>query len=329
MSRPLRYYTSQELVRRRFKDFHGGAASAAKGRSIATHVEQGLNFFDASTSVPISIRPLTQYYGVAALTRAVALFCSPTLTEGSLKQGHGLSVTNWSVISSASTRRGLSELNLRVTNGLLTDVLAATEGNAPFRANTGGASNWKTTLDSPPAGTEFTFNSLLSLIPDSWREYESWMQIAPHDRFTLSGVSGDDETQTMEWVLTSSAGADRAKVLFPGEPTEPSGDTGEIRVRTSTGPHFQPVQLHHGAFDIGDVLLVPPITTDYQFSSLATLYATSYVLSMLARYRLSDWLAVWRGEKGDSARPLFERIMSLIESDFPTVCADTMESPTE
>jgi hypothetical protein len=102
----------------------------------------------------------------------------------------------------------------------------------------------------------------------------------------------------------------------------------DVTVLTSTDPHFQPVQLHHGAFDIGDTLLVPPIGSQVSLSTIEIYYATSYVMSMLARYRLSDWLAVWRGEKGDNARPVFERAMDLIQEQYLRVCADLMNVAT-
>src|SRR6266540_2391222 len=74
MNRSIRYFESQEIVRRRYHHLHGRYPNAAKARSIALHVEQGVNFIKSATRAPISIRPLLQFYGVAALARAVTIF---------------------------------------------------------------------------------------------------------------------------------------------------------------------------------------------------------------------------------------------------------------
>lgn len=64
---------------------------------------------------------------------------------------------------------------------------------------------------------------------------------------------------------------------------------------------------------------------DCGLSPIGTYYTVAFTMSMLARYRLSDWLAIWRGEKGDSASPLFEQVMALIQTEFPQLCAHILD----
>jgi len=94
MNRSIRFFESQEIIRLRYRDLHGRHPNAAKARSIALHVEQGANFIESATLAPISIRPLLQYYGVAALARAVTIFRSIDRVESTLTPGHGYSICN-------------------------------------------------------------------------------------------------------------------------------------------------------------------------------------------------------------------------------------------
>jgi len=132
MTRELAYFTSQELVRRKFNEAHDRTLSAAKARSIALHVEQGLNFFEASRDVPVSIRPLTQFYGVAALTRAVSLFRSTTLSEEGLTGGHGLSIVDWSAVNGSKPNRGFDAVRVKVSKGLFTGSSRRGVGRCEF-----------------------------------------------------------------------------------------------------------------------------------------------------------------------------------------------------
>lgn len=301
--------------------------NGTKARSIATHVEQGLSFFDAAANVPISIRPLAQYYGVASLCRAVTMFCSQSVSEKTLAPGHGLMVTNWDVLSAESPRRGISELSLTVTRGTFNDVAVATAQSTRYLVNS-SAPNWTLALEPPRLEVKFSFVSLLGLFPDLWDEYGMWVESRSPDRFELASLKSGTADRTMDWVLKSNSDIETVMPLFPEEETTPTTETNGVHVTTKDDVHFQPVQHFHSAFDvIGDVLLVPPIIPKGQFSGITSMYAASYVMSMLARYRLTDWLAVWRGEKGDSARPLLDQLMSLIGAEFPKLCADAFEAP--
>jgi hypothetical protein len=314
----LRFFTSQELVRKRFTDFHDHQVSAKKARSISTHVEQGLNFIESASAVPVSIKPLTQYYGVAALCRAVTLFTSPTLTEHMLTQGHGLGISNWAVLDAEAADRGIGELKVEVTKGLFSDFAEATQGAMRFRSNS-SAVNWRPTLERIPIGSNLTFRSLIGLMPDLWPEHRAWSN-EEHPQFLLKSV--ETFTDKANWELASSFTG--VEVLFPDEQVHVETKDKSISVETSATARYQPVQKHTGAFGIGDVLLVPPVTEEGAFSPLAIMYGVAYVMSMLARYRLSDWLAAWRGEKGDSARPMFEHAMEMIGERVPQLCADMM-----
>jgi YaaC-like Protein len=327
VNRSIRYFTSQEFIRQRYYLLHGRSPNAAKARSIALHVDQGINFIDSATRAPVSIRPLLQYYGVAALARAVSVFRDVNRAENTLTPGHGLHVLDWNVLGCSHAGRGFSDLNVQVTAGLFSDLSAATGGLAHFYANNSGP-NWLVKLGAIEAGAEFNFTDLLGLLPDLWEEHAAWTGAA-HKRFALQGATASPagNSERVTWKIGTREAADEVRTLFPDESTDVTQlKVHEFQVLTSVDTRFQPVQLHHGAFDIGDTLLVPPIGTQGTLSTIEIYCATSYVMSMLCRYRLSDWLAVWRGEKGDIARPIFERAMDLVDEQFPQLCSDLMKT---
>lgn len=325
MSRSIRFFESQEIVRDRYKRLHGGSLSAAKARSIALHVEQGVNFIESANRAPMSIKPLLQYYGVAALARAVTIFRDPKRHEGTLTPGHGIQVLNWTSLGNDHSDRGFADLKVRTTAGLFTDLSDATKGLTHFYANS-SRPNWRVDLGSVAVGTEFNFGDLLGLMPDLWPEHSAWTGVA-HKQFALQemNVTGTEDTQRMNWKIGTNESPEIVASLFSeGLIGAPTGAAREVRAVTSTEARFQLVQLHHGGFDIGDVLLVPPIALQASLSTIEIYCIMAYIMSMLCRYRLSDWLAVWRGEKGDIVRPTFERAMDLIEEQYLQIASDLM-----
>jgi YaaC-like Protein len=326
MNRSIRFFESQEIIRRRYHDLHGRYPNAAKARSIGLHVEQGVNFIESATRAPISIRPLLQYYGVAALARAVTIFRSINQVESTLTPGHGLHVENWGVLGDTQPGRGFANLNVQIKAGLFSDLCAATDGLAYFYANS-SRPNWPIRLGAVATGAELNFADLLGLLPDLWQEHSAWTGTS-HTSYIIEGVKETPVRipKQLTWTIKTHETPDQAKSLFPGEDVEPSAAGNGVEVFTSVDPLCQPIQLHHGSFGIGDTFLVPPVGAQVSLSTIEIYCAAAYVMSMLCRYRLSDWLAVWRGEKGDIARPVFERVMDLIQEHYLQICSDLMEA---
>lgn len=325
MNRPLSHYQSQEIIKKKYKERHNRAASTEKARSIAIHVEQGVNFIESAAQAPVTIQPLALFYGVAALTRALTLFLNASASESSLTGGHGLEIQDLSVLGSTKPARGIDQLQLRVTRGLFTDFQSATNGRARFHANSSRA-NWDILLDLIPAGTEVSFINVLGLLPDAWPEYTAWTS-KTQQRYNLQGIRNIrvNNVAKHEFTISTPANNNTLNSLFPNETITITQSGNTYTIIANENPHTQPVQLHEGGFGIGDVLFVPPIHQDFALSPIGTYYTVAFTLSMLARYRLSDWLAIWRGEKGDSARPLFELAMVLIQAEFPQLCADILD----
>lgn len=326
MNRSIRFFESQELIRERYHHLHGRSPNAAKARSIALHVEQGVNFIDSAADAPISIRPLLQYYGVAALARAVTIFRDRNRVESTLTPGHGLHVLNWEAVGDSHPGRGFADLNVQVTAGLFLDLSVATDGLVHLCANS-SRPNWLVKLGPVSAEAKLNFADLLGLLPNLWEEHSAWTG-ASHRRFALkkAELPTPGRPERLIWRIGTREAPEETRSLFPSETVDLSSvATDEVQVLTSVDPHFQPVQVHD-AFGIGDTLLVPPISPQSSLSMIEIYCAVAYILSMLCRYRLSDWLAVWRGEKGDIARPAFERAMDLIEERYPQVCSDLIEA---
>lgn len=326
MNRSIRYLLSSEIVKKRYKQLHGREANTTKARTIALHVEQGINFLESASNAPVTIRPLLQFYGVAALARAVTLFLNPKLThESTLTSGHGLEVVNWNELHEERSDRGFPQLNIKTTKGLFTDLNKATDGRAVFYANS-SAPNWPIKLGKISLGTVINLADIIGLLPDLWQEYEQWTGVKK-ERAELQSCKLNNPTpneNTLE-INTEQSVDECKKLISTGLISVTQKSENKIQLIFRTGANFQPVQLHHGAFDIGDTLLVPPIDTKHAFSTIAIYYILAYVMSMLARYRLTDWLAVWQREKGDSARPVFEQIMGVIQDEYLQICANLMD----
>jgi hypothetical protein len=91
----LRGFESRELVEAYFSGLHGRRLNAARSRSVISSFRQGRILFEsASTTEPLA-RPITQFYGVSAIARGIAIVLSEDGSEGSLSRGHGLRVNTF------------------------------------------------------------------------------------------------------------------------------------------------------------------------------------------------------------------------------------------
>lgn len=316
-------FLSRELVAEMYKTRHGGTANSAKLREITTHVDQGLEFFESARHADISIKPLLQFYGIASLSRAVCLFLKPGLTQSALTAGHGLKINYGTGRSSLHDNGGLQTLELTVCRGLFTDLSKATLQLDLLKANSNKA-NFRVEYNVPKIDTSFTFEALLSLFPDMWDSFAKWSKW-PQSRYILKGItnSKDDET---EWIIYPSIDDEQATLLFGAKPITNEYLQSENQSKLVLPPqiNFQFAQKNDDMFGIGSLYVVTPIGPNIQLSTISTMYAVAYTLSMLARYRLTDWLQVWSGGKGDAARPLFQAFIDMIDEEFPRICAEQM-----
>ncbi len=325
MATPLDLYLSRELVANRYRIRHGLTANANKQKSMTTHISQGLEFFSSALNADITIKPLLQFYGVASLSRAVTIFLSPTQSEASLVEGHGLKTYGWGSKGSLSSGAGLSSIAVQVCRGLFRDLSKATNQTEYFRVNSSRV-NWTVQFEQPKQGVVLKLGDLLGLVPDLWSDHTDWTHIE-HIHFKMASVRKikKDGRNQLEWIIKPSASNEQLKALFLMEVNDTAdGVESESRFTIPASVDFQPVQLNSGPFGIGDVLLAPPIKKDLALNGMSVLYSVSFIMSMLARYRLTDWLEVWSGGKGDSARPLFQHFMEHLQDRFPQVCADIM-----
>ncbi len=168
----LLQYQSVELVKRRFNERHGHSLSTSKAMAITAAITQGRAYFTSASNASMSVRPLLLYYGVLALTRALILFSSRSLSEAALRPAHGIAINDWQK-TLANGWVSIGDLRIKVRHGTFTELLEATNNKVYLRANSSGV-NWQVTYDIPPNGTELTFGGICQCVPDAQLEFEAW-----------------------------------------------------------------------------------------------------------------------------------------------------------
>src|SRR5258708_30623375 len=113
----LSLFLSRDILKRRYRERHGGDMSATKAREIISHLEQARQYFTSAESAGVLAEPLEQYYGVLAFSRAIALYLNFSLRETSLKPGHALR-------ASLPSDGCIEDIQLDVQGGTFAELLA-------------------------------------------------------------------------------------------------------------------------------------------------------------------------------------------------------------
>lgn len=120
-------FESRDLVESYFSGLHGRTLNAGRARSIVSSFRQGRILFESAAATEPLARPITQFYGVSAISRGLAIALRRDGSEDVLARGHGLQIKDFS-----AEARGLE---LQVTRGLFAD-LADAVGGATVRVRT-------------------------------------------------------------------------------------------------------------------------------------------------------------------------------------------------
>jgi hypothetical protein len=330
----LSLYESTDLVRGLFQERHGRELNTEKAREIASAVSQGREYFQAASDAGLLVRPLLQYYGVLALSRALVLLLSHNLRETSLPQAHGLASLRWSNVLSADSRRP-GDLQVEVGRGTFLALLEHT-GNAEISVvHTAPYPNrlvfMRTHQIADPLGATFTFQQVLARISELCEIYErSFNHCASNYRafiFTLNSVTQSDidlfngrhglpaEEQLRQELAIPEDVVLRSKAQHDFLPAELHQS---YRVVHPVGTDFTQILPQIEDLSDGSTAIVAPFSRTLAVSKIGRYFLLSFFLGTLARYHPTAWLSIMQSrQRGDVMLPIIREAMSAVQSQFP------------
>ncbi len=320
---------SRDVLARRYQQLHGGEMNAGQASEIIAHLLQGREYFEASATAGAFVRPLLQYYGVLALSRAIILFRTPRLRESGLRPAHGLSAT-------LSGDVDLAELSISVNRGTFEELLTATANVERFHASymptaegrslssygVGSSAEFGFSLPAPAVEAVFRFRDLLVRMPELRPILEeSLSEPTRCYRCTIQVWSPDSHTRV-------SVLSDRFKL--PDVASLQRGLFGEATCRAweSTDGALEFELSHQSLEGLASILprvigggaigscIVERYSGGWGLSSLASLFVGSCVLSTFVRYHPTRWAALASGAKGDALLPGLLKLRDLIQTQF-------------
>jgi YaaC-like Protein len=293
----LRRFESSDLVHEYYVKLHEREPSATLKQSIVASFRQGRQLIESAANTEVLARPITQFYGVSALCRGLALTAKSGGSESALTAGHGLNASN--------LQAGLSDLVLKTTSGLFSDLQDAV-GRAVYRTNS-DSPEWSMHVGAIAKGVSF-------------RLVDAWTGRKAVPRVELQTVTSSIENGRSVWTFQGQVDEDELKAMFGQADATVSGMVVECDVE------FRPQLAQAYVFGtIGSVLLRTSLGESIRLSDIGTYYSVSYALSMMARYRPSAWMAVWSGRGSDRVLPFVDSYLTATTERFPALVGDHLE----
>lgn len=323
----LREFETRDITCRRYQIRHSRSLSASKANEISSNVVQAREYFQNAAGASFAVRPLLQYYGVSALSRALVLFLSTSMRESSIRPSHGLHTYRWRDVL-AEGPKAIGALSVRVTKGIFFDFLTATNNRFYFRSNSSKV-NWSIGRDIPELNASFGFDEIVARIPEVAEQYHAWTGCESQFMLlrALKVHSDNNQYEVTANPLKSQLIVD--DVFPPDQCPNRTVVTGNsdliVRYDRPFLPYF--AQKSDDVFGIGEIVLYRPLDSLLYATPIAVCTIVSYTLGMLCRYFPSIWLALASSEKGDSAYPLITRLIDWIQSSFPAMVVDLFQGP--
>ncbi len=318
--RQLRYFTAAANVRNllvgqtnsRREERWPVEEASTRAHDVASCVEQADEYFQASRSVGLATRPLLQFYGVEALAKAIILATDRAVTLQDLRY-HGLS-TRPSTAAPAD-REALQwyaespgvwtvEEEFAVTNQGVFVHLTRIAGDAL----TG-------------TGAVMRFRELIRRLPDVVQAYERHYGESSHcirlyerpnvqagEPFAIHFSIKEVATLTAVFPEFLSGFEEHRRHSQPGF---------RALAADAPAPTFGRVVRH----SIAGEYFVRPHSCGI-FSSTSVLFAASFILSNIVRYKPAFWMRVLQGADTGAAA-LVEMVYNVLERRFPQ---DVLES---
>jgi hypothetical protein len=320
-------FESKDLVSKFLSKKFNKKASAGKVGEITASFIQARAYFNSSTHADITVKPLLQYYGVLAISRALILTLEFEKREVQLQSSHGLKSKNW---PEKLKTFDFQDLEIELQNGTLFELLDVTENKSYLR---GGVSsvNYKTFLNKPSKGTIIKLSELIQCFPDLKEEYALWTN--DDLIFAIIQELKYDETSNLVTIkLPKGTKKEVMDTVFPEEDCKNKIFDNGVLTYYSGGWHPNITQswlgpVNNGTCNIGNLCVMPCLKDDIGLNLISGLYMISYTFGMLARYHPSVWMNILRGGQGDKIYPFAHRIMQFIDNYYPKVVLDFLKGP--
>jgi YaaC-like protein len=317
-------YESMDLVAEAYGKRHGRELSAGRTRDITSSFIQAREYYVNAAGAALSVRPLLQYYGVAALTRGLILLAGRKGVEA-LRASHGLDARDWN----GTLARGLDkigDLEVTVGPGMFLELIDATGNKSYLKANSNRV-NWHASFPDPSIGDKFSLADIAASLPDVMEEYQVWKGavLLSAQVEKLTSKTGQYEIQFSN---RTEKGTIAALLGALGEDLQISAATPLVATIPDTyHPYLSQFSAIGTPFEIGDVFIVPPIRDSLYLNTLALYFSASYILGMLVRYFPAPWIAIGRQQRGDRIFPMINRLVELIQMQFPQIVIEFLRSP--
>jgi hypothetical protein len=320
-------FESKDLIKVHFKEKHNSEVNDWKVQEIASNFVQGREYFRSAREASIIVKPLLLYYGVASLSRALVLILKPKTSERNLIAAHGLEIKNWPEVLST---KAFEDIEITIRKGALNELIEATDNLNYFRVSSSEI-NFKAQMRTPLSGFKLSLKDVFPFLPDLRKEYKIWTgALLPVVQLAQNGIKVENET-TMLSVYNYEVDDHFFDLIFPLEYCQErnikrSPDLTVISYKGKNwGPNF--TQRWFGAFDIGDLYIVPVLPGDTGLNLLSSMFIISYTFGMMARYFPTTWISLGRVQKGDKIFPLINKSLKVIEEKFPETILDFLRAP--
>jgi hypothetical protein len=317
---------SRDVVAKWFKEIHKRELNDRRSKEIMAAARQAREFFRNSANSNFSVKPLLTFYGVASLSRSLALLFRKDGGEESLASGHGLETYSCSTVLSCDVSAGLSnigDLKVRSCAGLFDDLVKATENTMTIHIRS-SAVDWRIPYSVPSIGMQLQLKDLFVRLPDLAKAYST---IASAKGFgSVNEMTFTDQTGLMAKIICNDVSELRSAYTELGYQAEHSDKTLTLQATNAIFQSHNP-QFAHAYVDkmfgsIPHLYIVTPFPNGFRYSQLAMTYVLSYILGMLARYFPTHWIALVQGEKGDGLWPTINRAHHLVEHSFPELVSE-------
>lgn len=327
------------------KNGNGGALNSTTGHSIASHFAQGREYFRSAANAAILVRPLLLHYGVVALSRGLILMLNRGLKPEALADKHGLTCHQWKTRLASSGIADVGNLEVQLTLGTFTTLLAATGNRERCLVNSGSSKQlsmedrgWTRELPAPLVGAVLPLHDVLARIPDLDAIFErvtaanECVETAVWVGIRGEVVMPDDATTLLELRIQDGEGIDvndLRRRLGPASTAELEREQGSWHLQMA---FRDDADLDANAPAIKDArngaaFLVSPFTTGTHLSSLLSLYAVSFAIGMVVRYHPAAWADLMGRATGDRMFPILRAADELVEEHFPELVVKELETP--
>lgn len=312
---------SQDMVKKWFKYIQHRELNTRRAIEITSAAKQSREYFTNANKSSYSVRPLLAFYGVASLSRALALLLKKDGGEEGFTSGHGIKTNDWSKFLSGDLSVALNNLqNLTIStcSGLFDDFMQATNNRMSCHICSSSV-DWRFYYAIPKANEVVSLGDLLSLLPDLKKDYSqitkqllyssvNSLTVSPDKGFECKVVSKDFKPFQSTYANLGYKFLEKDKMTTLAT---------SLQNFNNNKPQFihSYIQKTFGA--IPDLHIANILPSNSRYSQLCLTYLSSYFLGMLVRYFPTQWMTLVQGGNGDSLWPTINRLQHYVEEAFP------------